>query len=239
MDDLTGVRLAALRLPPRGLRCAVCGRVHGVGRLVFWPALLLAAALMLPFGGDVQAGAGGGRAAAVRRARPAASTLPPAAVPADLESPPDPEPVAAPTALAVPATAVVWNRAGTGVYLWDRPGGAIVASIENGRIVQLADRWEALGGAPFGEVEFEGETGWVDMRSVHRVAVPEGGFDRIAAGTFLYDAPGGRALAWLPAGTPVMVTGVEEPGWQEVELVIGGETGWIVPGGLEMPLREP
>jgi hypothetical protein len=231
MNELTMVRLDAPRLPRGGLRCPVCGRVHGIGRWIFALALLLAAVLSLPVGGPARAdtgtarSAGGGHARMESPAEPAEEAAARTGT-ADIQNSPVEVHPAVPL-LNAPDTAVVWNRAGTGVYLWDRPGGAILAFIENGLVVRLTERWEGYGGVPFGEAAYDGGLGWVDMRSVHRVVVPEVGFDRLAAGGYLYDAPGGQVLAWLPAGTPVIVIGESATGWLEVELLVGKARGWI------------
>jgi hypothetical protein len=229
MNDLTVVRLDAPRLPRRGLVCPACGRVHGVGKRVFGLALLLAVVLSLPVGGLATAEAGAARSARGAHARlgVGAEPLPASALTAS-PLPPDPIQIPAPAPLTVPDTAVVWNRDGTGTYLWDRPGGAIAGFIENGLVVRLMERWEAHGGVPFGEIELEGVTGWADMRAVHRVALPEGGFERLPVGANLYDSPGGTALTWLTPGTPVVVLAMGGAGWAEVELVVGDAGGWVL-----------
>jgi hypothetical protein len=236
MREATMIRLDAPRLGRRPLICPVCGRVHGIGRWLFALAMLAAAVFALPVGGLARVDTQAARRAEPGHAKPEpAAELMPAIVSASAAPPAGLPSKPAPTAIAIPDTAVVWNRTGLGVYLWDRPGGGIAGFVENGLMVRVMENWETYGGVPFGEVMVEEEIGWVDMRSVHRVVLAEGGFKRLPQGAYLYAEPGGRALVWLTPGTPVVVIGLAGLRWMEVELVIGGETGWIVAAWSEMP----
>ena len=141
------------------------------------------------------------------------------------------KPVAPVDVIEPPSTAVIWNRVGTGAYLWERPGEGILAFLMNGAWVELTDVWREKGLVPFGEVvTSEGVHGWVDMTNAHRMMVPDEtlryvGPDR---GAYLYDAPQGRLLGLLTPGTPVFVRPHHESDRIiPVETLVGRDRGWI------------
>ena len=213
-------------------RCRVCGRMHlrQFGRLIAFALSLLA----LFFASAVRETAPAGHrrhpgvsrpAVAVLRAgpreeisRPAVSVSPVGSLPGE-----------------VPDTAVIWNRNGSGTYLWGSPGTGILAFLPNGVWVTLLGEWSEAGAVPFGAAEIGGRNGWLDMRDAHRM--PQPGrlvlLTRPDTGVFLYENPGGKRLGWLPPGTPVMPeAGGEEGGWMTVRLLVGENTGSLPPGSI-------
>lgn len=224
-----GVRLPALRACRPAFVCPACGKVHpgGFVRLLWLVGLVLPVWWLSPRQvrtAPVSAGQ--------HRVRQLSAGLKPGAqrnirrIPR-VEHPPGPSTVSG--VLAVPTTAVVWNRSGAGTYLWSAPGGEILGFLDNGGWLELLDSWQSAGGVPFGAVRAGDLAGWADMRAVHRLPRPEMQVEHVlpAAGGVLYAVPGGTALRWLPPGTPLLLNEHPRGSWLEVQLLVGGESGWL------------
>ena len=230
----SGVRLQSLRLKPPFLVCPSCGCLHPgrvARRLAWMPGFTLlviwAWSLVVP----AAANAGAPELALLERY--SSKELAPGALSVAV-SPPDmakaESEIGMALVLAVPNSAVVWNRRGSGTPLWDQPGGQTIAYLGNGEWVELKDEWSGYGGVPFGAVVAGGEAGWVDMRRVHRLPIPDGDILHVfpVEGVNLYSEPQGDFLLWLPPGTPLLLEdALGEDSWLSVKLLVGGQSGWL------------
>lgn len=239
--NAAGVRLPALRATRPVFVCPACGKVHpgGFFRLLWLVALVLPAWWLVPRPALSTAVSDGipRRSAGLK---PGAMLPGAGNVRQTRRSEQTPGPSSVSGALAVPTTAVVWNRSGAGTYLWAEPGGRITGFLHNGLWVALLESWQGAGGVPFGAVRAGEVSGWADMRAVHRLPRPAEPvlLVRPDAGASLLDAPGGTLLRWLPPGTPLLLSGPETEGWAGVALLVGGQAGWLLAAALfDLPER--
>ena len=236
-----GRRMDAIPHKVVSWRCPYCGLVHRKTWFrIYAGGLWALGALIWLFAPKAQASANpipkrsGQHAVIIERQiqAPPALTITPtptATVEFALRTPPSPTP------LPIPKTGVIWAQTSARVYLYEEPGKEMLGDIPNGQFVHLLDEFAAYGNLPWTQITFAGQTGWVEATKVFRLRFEGETFYNVSApeGSYLYTAPHGQRIVWLPEGTPLHFEQANE-GWIEVS-TLHGQTGWILSENIAPP----
>ena len=224
---------------PFSLVCPYCGCIHRSARQrILWATVIILIVLLLVLISGIHPGSADQPDRSMRySAEPRTLPLRSITVPLTTSTPtvtslPATTPTLTPTPLPIPTTGVIWNRENAGSYFWEAPGKGILSQLPNGTIVTFLEDWQAYGGLGWASVEFDGQTGWVNVVDIFRVTIPEGGFSQVVAaeGTYLYSEPQGQHILWLSPSTPFRIGQkmqvVNSQTWVSVGLLNGTE-GWM------------
>lgn len=221
------------------LHCPYCGRIHRKMRCRILAATFLFVAALIAWTAPIARAGSEPDAISVARERQSSgrpvqqAVIVPTATPRETLAP-IAMAIPSPTPLPIPTTGVIWSPTSSGAYLYVEPGKTILLEIPNGVFAHLFDEFAAYGNLPWTRVRFESHEGWVDATRVHRVRFEGETFYLVDEdGTYLYAAPQGQSLVWLPAGTPLRFQETEN-GWAAVT-TLDGEAGWVLLDNLLPP----